>query len=99
VGRGYPAPLADKFVDCTVCVDTEGVVDGEPQVTRSPLNVLWRGERRSLCAVLPAAEAKGSIVSPSQLLRGRLEPEWVTYGMRTKTEKNSAEIRVRTRGR
>jgi hypothetical protein len=36
---------------------------------------------------LPAAEAKGDIVPPSQIPSGRLEPDWVVYGMRTKTEK------------
>jgi hypothetical protein len=51
---------------------------------------------------LPAAEAKGNIVSTPQVLRGRpgwLEPDGLVYGMRTKTGKNSAEIRALTRGR
>ena len=98
VGRGYPAPLADKYVDCTVSVDTKRAVDGEPQVTRPTPNILGEDRR----AGLPAAEAKGNIVSPPQVLPGRpgwLEPDWVVYGMRTKTKKNSAEIRARTRGR
>src|SRR5215210_796371 len=59
-------------------------------------------ESADRCAGLPAPEAKGNIVSPPQVLRGRpgwLEPDWVVYGMRTKTGKNSAEIRARTRGR
>src|SRR5687768_3600001 len=52
-------------------------------ITGSPLNI-------PLCAVLPAAEAKGNIVPPSRIPSGRpgrLEPDWVVYGMRTKTEK------------
>jgi len=51
---------------------------------------------------LPAAEAKGNMVSPLQVLAGRpgwLEPDWVVYGMRTKRKKNGAEIRARARGR
>jgi hypothetical protein len=87
---GYSTLLADKNVD------TKSVVDSESRVTRPSLGILWR---RSLCAGLPAAEAKGSIVSPPQFLRGRLELDWVVYGMRTKTKKYGAEIRVRRRGR
>jgi hypothetical protein len=75
VSRGYPTPLADKYVDCAVSVDTKRVVDGEPQVTRPPLNIFWRG---SSCRL--ATEAKGNIVSPPQIPHGRPgwpEPDWV----------------------
>jgi hypothetical protein len=98
MSRGYRALLADKYVESTVSADTKRVVEGEPQVTRPPLNILWR---RPLCAGLPASEEKGNIVSPPRVLPDRpgwLEPDSVVYKMRTKSKKNSAEIRARTRG-
>jgi hypothetical protein len=101
VSRGYSAPLADKYVDSTVSVDTKRVVDGEPKVTTPPLNILARRAQIVVQACLLRRQ-RAYIVSPPQVLRGRpgwLEPDWVVYGMRTKTGKNSAEIRARTRGR
>src|SRR5215211_3902500 len=74
------------------------VVDGEPQVTRPTLNILWRG---SSCR-LACCEGKRQYSVSAADLPGRpgwLNPDWVVYGMRTKTKKNSAEIRVLTRGR
>jgi predicted deacylase len=47
-------------------------------------------------ALCPAA---GGMVSVRLALGGRLESGCVVYGMRTKTGKNSVEIRARTRGR
>jgi hypothetical protein len=99
VSRGYPASLDDKYVDCTVSVDMKrGVVGGEPQVTRPPLNILWRGSSCRLACCGGQGQYSVSAAGPAWW-SGWIEPDWVVYGMRTKTGKNIAKFRARTRGR
>jgi hypothetical protein len=79
-------------------MDTKRVVDGEPQVTRPPLNILWRGSSCQLAYCGSKGQYSVSAAGPAWS-PGWLEPDWVVYGMWTKTKKNRAEIRARTRGR